>query len=218
MMDIFTPQTRREAFYPRGPMTNSPRWPKIVCSLSSVCQPKRITIPKTQQPRKEEFLCFILEGGCRIPLKMGNGCEGRAFVFPGHPRGLPGVGLRVTTWEAAFCSPDQLQRQFHNTFSPCCSGWLRRSLILSPGFSGHLSRRGWTCHLLGNFSHLFWQHWSLLDENCFSRFCPCPALIVVVEVLEPWRLLSLIWYFFPSIFSHFVSLLVKGDWLNLKGR
>lgn len=63
MMDIFTPWTRREAFYIQGPMTDSPRWPKIVYFLSFVCQPKRITIPKTQQPRREELLCFILEGG-----------------------------------------------------------------------------------------------------------------------------------------------------------
>lgn len=83
----------------------------------------------------------------RIPFKMGNCTRGVLFFLPGHPRGLGGAGLQVTTREAAFCNPDPLQREFHNTFS-CCLGQPRRSQTLSPGWRSQTLSPGLSSRLL----------------------------------------------------------------------
>lgn len=76
------------------------------------------------------------------PFRNGKRVRGERFCSSWAPRGLPGAGLQAAIREAAFCSPDPLQRAFRNTFFHCCSGQPRRSRTLSPRFSCLLPRRG----------------------------------------------------------------------------
>lgn len=134
---------------------------------------------------------------------MRNGCEGRAFVLPGTQGGFLGQISKSKPEKLHFAVQTSSRGNFTIPVPDAALdswGGVRPSLqdFLAICRGGDRPATCW--EVFPSFFGSTGAFWMKIVHLGF--FCPCPTLIVVVEVLEPWKLLALICYFFPSIFSH----------------
>lgn len=189
--------------------SSSPLWASL---------PRVIPVPKTQQRGEEELVCFILEGAVQGPFKNGKRTRGERFCSPRAPEGVAWGRSPSRNPRSSVCS-----REFRNTFSRCCPGQPRRNRTLPPRFSSLLLFvEEWAdLQIAGKF---FFPAFSAALEPFWPKIV-CPGFVLSLSPADCclWKFWNcggcyLLFDIFSHVLSHFVSLLVKGDWLKRKGR